>query len=816
MIRKFSLLRHSFRGLLGLAALCVAVQVQSADHRDYRSHRLGEHSLTIETSDGSVTLSPLGTAALEVHYQRDGLKQLPSFAIDSSSERAPKATLDEEKDRLVYRTDGLTAVIHKSPFRIDYLRNQQPLIGEELGFFANETMRGFRFALAPQEKLLGGGERVLGMDRRGQRLPLYNRAHYGYTTESSQMYFSLPAVMSSNKYILLFDNSATGNLDLGASEEDVLQFEAVGGRTSYIIVAGDTYPQLIENYVAVTGKQPLPPRWALGNFASRFGYRTEQEVRATVDKFAEEDFPLDAVVLDLYWFGPDIKGHMGNLAWDKNAFPRPEKMMADFNERGINTILVTEPFILSTSERWDEAVANNALAKNLAGQPKRFDFYFGNTGLIDVFSEEAGDWFWNIYDGLLQQGVAGWWGDLGEPEVHPSDTVHAIGMADEIHNAYGHKWAQLLHDKQTAQYPERRPFIMMRAGFAGSQRYGMIPWTGDVAREWGGLQPQVELALSMSLLGFGYTHSDLGGFAGGEKFDRELYIRWLQYGVFQPVYRPHAQEHIASEPVFHDRRTRNITREFVKLRYRLLPYNYTLAFENSQTGMPLMRPLFFENESDSALIDYKDAYLWGDDFLVAPVTEADVDEVSVKLPGGVWFDYWNDDQYSGDLAQVDVDLETIPVLVRAGAFIPTIDDIATTRDYSSKALTLDYYAHESAPQSSAYIYEDDGTTVDAFDRGHYEKLTFTANRSDGGIDFAFDREGDGYKGMPEARTITLNIHNWQQSPASIEADGDALTLFQREKDFAAAPQGAWYDKRNDQLLVKFTWGKQPLQLAVKN
>ncbi|SEA08825.1 TIM-barrel domain-containing protein [Microbulbifer marinus] len=784
--------------------------------RQYRNHELNESSLTIDTGDTSVTLTPLGEGALEVHYQRDGLKQLPSFAIDSGKPQGPKATLSEEKDRLIYRTAGLTAVIHKSPFHIDYQRGQQPLVGEELGFFANETMRGFRFTLKPQEKLLGGGERVLGMDRRGQRLPLYNRAHYGYTTESSQMYFSLPAVMSSNKYILLFDNSATGNLDLGASEEDVLQFEAVGGRTSYIIVAGDTYPQLIENYVAVTGKQPLPPRWALGNFASRFGYHTEQEVRATVDKFAEEDFPLDAVVLDLYWFGPDIKGHMGNLAWDKTAFPEPEKMMADLKERGINTILVTEPFILSTSERWDEAVANNALAKNLAGQPKRFDFYFGNTGLIDVFSEDAGDWFWNIYDGLLQQGVAGWWGDLGEPEVHPSDTVHAIGMADEIHNAYGHKWAQLLHDKQTAKYPERRPFIMMRAGFAGSQRYGMIPWTGDVAREWGGLQPQVELALSMSLLGFGYTHSDLGGFAGGENFDRELYIRWLQYGVFQPVYRPHAQEHIASEPVFHDRRTRDITREFVKLRYRLLPYNYTLAFENSQTGMPLMRPLFFENESDPTLIDYKDAYLWGDDFLVAPVTEADIDEVSVKLPGGVWFDYWNDDQYSGEQAQVDVDLETIPVLVRAGAFIPTIDDIATTRDYSSNTLTLDYYAHESAAQSSGYIYEDDGTTVDAFARGQYEKLTFAANRSDAGIDFAFNREGDGYKGMPGERAITLKIHNWQQAPTSIDADGAPLKLLQRKKDFASAAQGAWYDKRNDRLLVKFNWARGALKLAVKD
>ena len=799
-----------------LVGLLCAGFANASGTREYQDHTLSQDALTVKLSDAEVTLTPLNDAALEVHYQREGLKQLPSFAIAESERPVVQAQLREESGQLIYQLGGITAVIHKKPFAIHYFRNNEPLLREESGFFATETIRGFRFALAQDEKLLGGGERVLGMDRRGQRMPLYNRAHYGYTTESSQMYFSLPAVMSSNKYILLFDNSATGNLDIGASDPDTLQFEAMAGRTAYIVVAGEHYPQLIENYVDVTGKQPLPPRWAMGNFASRFGYRSEKEVRATVAKFAEEDFPLDALVLDLYWFGPDIKGHMGNLAWDKNTFPEPEKMIADLDQQGVNTILITEPFILSSSKRWDEAVAANALAKNLAGGPKRFDFYFGNTGLVDVFSEDGGEWFWDIYRDLKKQGVAGWWGDLGEPEVHPADTVHSIGMADEIHNAYGHRWAQLLFDNERAEDPQNRPFIMMRAGFPGSQRYGMIPWTGDVSREWGGLQPQVELGLQMGLLGFGYIHSDLGGFAGAEEFDRELYIRWLQYGVFQPVYRPHAQDHIASEPVFHDRKTRDITRKFVKLRYRLLPYNYTLAFENSQTGMPLMRPLFFTNEDDTSLIDYKDAYLWGNDFLIAPVTEADIDEVTVKLPGGVWFDYWSDQQYSGDQAEVEVDLETIPVLVRAGAFIPSVNDIANTREYTSAQLNLDYYAHPTALNSASYIYEDDGNTFGAYERGAYAQLHFAAERDANGIQFAFKREGNGYRGEPAERSIKLNIHNWELPPARIDAGNKALNILERERDFAAAAEGAWLDKKTQQLHVKFNWGSAPLTLKVSH
>ncbi|WGL18416.1 glycoside hydrolase family 31 protein [Microbulbifer bruguierae] len=805
-------------GLFLAGALQPAV---AADTREYQQHHLQSGALVIDTSDSQVTLTPLNSGALEVHYQREGLKQLPSFAIapnrndDSAQLKSDiHAQLSVSDDALRFALGGLTAVIHKSPFAIEYQRDGESLLAEEHGFFANQTMRGFRFALQESEKLIGGGQRVLGMDRRGHRLPLYNKAHYGYTTESEQMYFGLPAVMSSNKYILLFDNSATGTMDLGASEKDVMQFEAVAGRSSYIVVAGNSYPQLIENYVDVTGRQPMPPRWALGNFASRFGYHSEQEVRGVVEKFREEDFPLDAVVLDLYWFGPDIQGHMGNLAWDNHAFPTPVEMMADFREDGVNTILVTEPFVLSTSERWDSAVASNALAKNLAGQPKQFDFYFGNTGLIDVFSEDGRDWFWNIYRDLKQQGVAGWWGDLGEPEVHPSDTVHAIGMADEIHNAYGHRWAQMLFDNEQAASPDERPFIMMRAGFPGSQRFGMIPWTGDVARSWGGLKPQVELALQMGLLGFGYTHSDLGGFADGEKFDRELYIRWLQYGVFQPVYRPHAQEHIAPEPVFHDRKTRDILREYVKLRYRLLPYNYTLAFENSQTGMPLMRPLFFENEHTLALMDNKDAYLWGNDFLVAPITEEDIDAVNVQLPGGVWFDFWNDNQYSGDAARVEVDLKTIPVLVRAGAFIPSVADMKATRDYSSAYLRLDYYAHASVQQSSGYIYEDDGVTANAFAKGQYEKLLFAGERSEAGMTFNLKRQGEGYTGAPQNRVIELVLHNWQQLPANITAGEQTIRIVDRVQQFA--DNTAYYDKRKNTLQVKFHWNGEPLSVSVNH
>ncbi|MEM7283667.1 MAG: TIM-barrel domain-containing protein, partial [Pseudomonadota bacterium] len=713
---------------------------------------------------------------------------------------------------------GLTAVVNKNPVRIDYQTNGRPLVSEEHGYFRQETVRGFRFHLRSKEKILGGGQRVLGMDRRGQRMPLYNKASYGYESETNQMYYSVPGIVSSDKYMIIFDNSASGWLDIGNTESDVTLFEATAGRTAYLVVAGDTYPELIENYTDATGRQPLPPRWAFGNYASRFGYHTEKEARDVVRRFKRSKIPLDAIILDIYWFGPDIKGHMGNLDWDREAWPTPERMIQDFKSQGVKTVAITEPFVLTTSKKWSSAVENNALAMDVTGKPRRFDFYFGNTGLIDVFSQQARDWFWKPYAMLFEQGTAATWGDLGEPEVHPADSIHWLSESgihatgDEIHNAFGHVWAQMVYQNQINTYPNMRPLILMRSGFAGSQRYGMVPWTGDVNRSWGGLNPQVELSLQMGMFGLAYNHSDLGGFAGGETFNKELYIRWMQYGVFQPVYRPHAQEHIASEPVFHDRQTRNIVRDFVNLRYRLLPYNYTLAYENSSTGMPLMRPLFFEDETDLELFDEQYAFTWGDAFLVAPVLEPDASTVSVPLPQGVWFDFWTDERFDGARrVDIPVTLETIPVLVRAGSFVPMIEPIQTTEDYSSKQLTLHYYADESVRTARGKMYEDDGYSRDSLGTGAFELLEFSAKQESNSLSISLKRSGSGYPNMPDTRSMDLIVHNWTAETDHILIDGQYVKATKR---LPRSGIGAAFDSDSATLRLRFPWQSSDSKIQI--
>ena len=776
--------------LFGLWAFVPLSQATSLSSFSQDNNKL----LLKRSDDITVTLTAIASGAIEVDYQKAGVQVFPPVAIAADvREKASSLSLSvtDGETRLEVNSKDMRVVVQKAPFHLSFYQRDRLLVEEAAGGFFLNTLRGVQFRLTDDEKIYGGGQRVLGMDRRGNRMPLYNRASYGYTDEPvNQMYFGLPAVMSSNNYAILFDNTATGNLDIGSDNPDILQFDAVGGRLAYVVIANETLSGLVKQVVSVTGKQPLPPRWALGNFASRFGYHTEQETRDVVEKFNQDNIPLDAVVLDLYWFGKDIQGHMGNLDWDREAFPTPEDMMADFKSENVNTVVITEPFILSTSSQFDSAVEADALAKRMGVGTRKFDFYFGNTGLVDVFNEDGQNWFWQYYDKLTEQGVSGWWGDLGEPEVHPYDSLHNWNgqtvTAEEVHNAFGHHWAKMVYERTLKAVPDKRPLVLMRAGFLGSQRYGMIPWTGDVSRSWGGFKPQVELALQMSVFGLAYTHSDLGGFAGGEEFDPELYIRWLQAGTFAPVYRPHAQENIAPEPVFHDENTKNAVRKYIQLRYDMLPYNYSLAYENSLTGMPLMRPLAF---LDKKFFENKDAYLWGDSLLIRPVTSPGVETADIELPKGVWFDFFGGQRFEGNqIINYAAPVDKLPVLVKAGAFIPMQPGIKRTAHASSKRLTMHYWADSSVTQSNYRLYEDAGNSPRAIQDSQYLTMDFAARNNDKDLVINVAPAGQ-YEGLSDKREMTFIVHGLKAEPKNIT--------------HANLTASKWESDRN-RLLVKVT------------
>jgi oligosaccharide 4-alpha-D-glucosyltransferase len=753
-------------------------------NRKYEKCNLKEGVLTITASDGDYLVRIISEKIIETSFVPKGETfNSNSHAVILNAKTA-NLILTETSKKVDFYTSEILFSLQKYPFQISYSYKKSPIISEKLGYVKKDSTEILEFNLDKTEVLYGGGARALGMNRRGNRLQLYNKASYGYETKAELMNFTMPIVLSSKMYAVHFDNAPIGYLDLDSKKDNTLQYESISGRKTYQVIVGDTWEELISNYTNLTAKQPLPARWTLGNFSSRFGYHSQEEVEKTINKFNQDQIPVDAIILDLYWFGKSIKGTMGNLAFDKDNFPNPTQMIANLNEKGIKTVLITEPFVLSTSSKWQEAVDKKILATNKIGNPTTFDFYFGNTGIIDIFKPEGETWFWNIYKDLINKGVDGLWGDLGEPEVFPSTAITAGGKADEVHNIYGHNWAKLIQEGYEKDFPEVRPFILMRAGYSGSQRFGMIPWSGDVSRSWGGLQSQTEIALQMGMQGMGYMHSDLGGFAG-DYFDNELYVRWLQYGVFQPIFRPHAQEEVASEPVYKDILTKAKAKKQIELRYQMLPYNYTLAFENNQTGMPLMRPLFFEEPKNEKLLTVSESYLWGNDFLITPITKSGLKEIPVYFPkNNNWFDFYSDATFlAGTTEKISVGEDHIPVFVRGGSFIPMIKTIQNTSKYSLNEFDLHFYFDEKTTKSESKLYNDNGLKPNAFDKGEYEILKFNSTSNNKTILIKLTAEiGKSYQSSD--KNVNLILHNC--NPKTITVDGK-IQLFKSNKNTVEIP-----------------------------
>jgi alpha-glucosidase (family GH31 glycosyl hydrolase) len=772
----------------------------------YISHKIENNRLTIKSANGFYEINFLNDHIATVDFYNDSIPKIDtSYAIILPAD-GREISLDNTSNQLTFSRNDFKVLVSKEPLAFSFVKKADTILTTYNGFFDQDTLKGFRFKLDNDEKIYGAGFRTTPTNRRGQRFNLYNRPQYGYSVNAPDLNFSVPFVISSEGYGLLFDNHQKGILDIDSTMQNVMEFSSMGGKMSYVVVAGENYDSILYNYGKLTGFQPMPPRWALGNIQSRFGYETQEEAEQVVDDMLAAGFPLDALVIDLYWFGEGVHDsfYMGNLEWYKKNWPAPEEMIQRFKNKNVKTVLITEPFILKESKYFD-TLSNAGMLGKTAGDSTYVieEFWFGPGGLFDIFQPRMQDWFWKKYRDQIEIGIAGWWGDLGEPETHPSAMFHVNGKADEVHNIYGHYWHKMLYDRYAEEYPDVRLFNLNRSGFAGSQRYSIYPWSGDVSRSWQGLKAQTTAVLGMTLSGFSYMHSDLGGFAMGEK-DEEMYVRWLQYGTFNPVYRVHGDFRIPVEPYLYSDKAQDILRRFIKLRYELLPYNYTLAWQNTTKGAPLTRPLFFEEPENEEIAGIDDTYLWGPNLLVAPIVEKSQQTRKLYLPKGTWYDFFSNGKVEGGKwIDKPVDFETIPVFARGGSFIPMIEPIRNTEEYSSENLIIHYYPDEEVEKSSFTMYEDDGKTKGSIEKGKYELLHFNARSFEDILLLDFERDIKGkYDGMPKNREITLMIHGMEKNPASVMIGEQMKT------------SGVNYDEERQVLKIYFDWkaNKQSIQI----
>lgn len=653
----------------------------------------------------------------------------------------------------------------------------------------------------------GAGERGYSFNLAGDTLVMFNKQNYGYTAGEErikQMNITMPLFISSNGYAVVFDDFAAAKMVM--SDPIVYTTESASPVSYYFINGAGSLPDVTRELSALTGRQKLPPFWALGYITSKYGYRTQQETLGVVDTLKRAGYPLDDIVLDLYWYGKEED--MGRLAWDKTQWPDHKKMLSELKDRNVNTVIISQPYILRNGrglENYNELAAKGMMVKDSTGGPQEVKIWVGEGGMFDVSNPDTRAWMADRYKQLTLEGVGGWWGDLGEPEVHPESGIHANGLtAREYHNLYGNDWSSIIADMFAKEFPDRRLMTMMRGGTTGLQRYSVYPWSTDVSRSWGGVQPQITIMLNSGLSGLGYMSHDVGGFAIDPEapYDPELYVRWLQLGTFSPILRTHAQA--TAEPYNYPEQ-QNIILHLIKERYKWLPYNYTLAFENASQGQPLVRPLNFYSPGSHKFDDITDEYLWGRDVLVAPVTVQGATERCIIFPDGLWVDYNHPGRiyHGGDTITYPAPLEVLPLFVRTGAIIPQADyEMKSTEDYKTDSYTINYYPYLG--ESSYTLFEDDRKSTSSLTDEAYSLIDFRADASIEGINLSVSAKGT-YPGAPKSKKLTFKIYLVDGDPSSVTIDGRKLK------------RGGWkYDRTASMLTFTTDWTvSKPLSIEIR-
>jgi oligosaccharide 4-alpha-D-glucosyltransferase len=770
---------------------------------NYLSHDLQSEKLTIESENGRFEIQFYTPATVKAEYLHTGSATLDtSFTVIKKPETV-NPQLTENEESLSFSSSELEVYISKNPLRLHYIKTGDTILSESEGFTKLAEGGSVGFKTDADEAFYGGGSRAIPINRQSQNLKIYNEAHYGYSNNTATLNISIPFIVSNEGYGMFFDNRFPAQLDLGANETQKLEYLTEGGHLRYYFTAGNNSNDILQEYTGLTGRQKLPPLWALGYIQSKYGYENETAARSVVNQTINDDFPLDALILDLYWFG--TTNNMGNLDWDYSQWPQPVEMMNDFSEKNIQTILITEPYFTLNSENYDALAANNYLAwEEETGNPfVLWGFWAGDAALLDITQTKAQDWMWNFYQARREEGVSGWWSDLGEPETHPFEMQHELGSAKSVHNIYSLLWAKMLDEKYTENYPNERLFNLIRSGYAGMQHYSTFPWSGDIQRSFEGLRAQIPIMLGAGMSGLGYMHSDVGGFTGNDN-DNELFTRWVQFGVFAPVLRLHGLG--TTEPINFPEPYKSIMRNYIKLRYRMLPYNYTLSYENSMYGTPLARQLNYYETQNTGLSDINDSYLWGKDFLIAPVLERSVSQRSVLFPEGKWLDYHSLEVYEGhENYNVNLNIENIPVFVRAGSLIPTVNNLKTTAEYTSDSLCIQYFPDSDKEASYGYLYADNGKSPGNLAEGAFELLHFNATYINDEMSVKFTKTGNSYAEAPEKRNMKLQVFRIKANPASVTAEGSEIPEVSEPDAFSDTNPAYYYDSNSEILYVNFSW-----------
>lgn len=695
----------------------------------------------VADNDVVLQLYVISQEILRFRYSPDGYFYNDfSYGVDPGFSFDEVNFIHEEtlKEHNIY-TDKLHCRINKANMSVSILDAE--------GFVINQDEKGFHWEenyqhggyivqmtkkMQSQEAFYGLGDKPTDLNLRGKRLVNWGTDHYGYSKNSDPLYKNIPIYYGLHNgvaYGIFFDNSFKSHFDFGSERHTATSFWAHGGEMNYYFIAGPELMDVASRYTLLTGTPEMPPLWSLGFQQCKWSYYPEDNVMEVANKMREYEIPCDAIYLDI-----DYMDGFRCFTWDLEKFPDPKGMVDRLRAMGFRTMVIIDPGIKVDKKYqiFNEGLEKGYFCRRPDGHFIKGKVWPGDCYFPDFTKPEVREWWAGLYRELIEDvGVAGVWNDMNEPalfevesKTFPLDVMHDydgnLCSHRKAHNVYGMQMARATAEGVKRFSGGKRSLIITRSGYAGMQRYSSV-WTGDNLATWEHLWLADVQAQRLSISGVSFCGSDIGGFI--YEPSGELFIRWIQLGIFHPFCRVHSSgDHGNQEPwSFGDKYTQ-IFKKVVELRYRLLGYIYTSFYRYHKHGVPMLRPIVFYDQHDSNNYNRDHEFMCGPDLLVSPVTQEGARSRSLYLPKGKWYNYWTGEISVGQREiHIDIDIESFPFFVKAGTTLALLPVQQYTDEFEYDTIDLNIYYNEGTYSSEWY---DDKHDDYAYEDGHYRLVHF--------------------------------------------------------------------------------------------
>ena len=586
---------------------------------------------------------------------------------------------------------------------------------------------GATFASPDDEHYYGLGQSHEGfLDHRGHQVRCW--ADYLATGGPS---FCVPFLVTNKGYGLLWDNPSRTTIEPGFNEQTRWKSE-VGDRVSFFVITGNTMDEIYAGYRLLSGPAPMLPKAAYGYIQCKQRYASQDELMAVAKGYRDRHLPADMLIVDWFYYTK-----MGQMDLDPKFWPDPKAMNKQLHEMGFETMISVWPRFVPDDRYYSELRQKGWLIHLADGTPIDGLPYDRAGSDIDTTNPEAARWYWKtIHDNIMSQGFDSLWADETEPDLPPNGAYFHVGPGTQFFNVYSLFHTAALYDGFRKDEPQRRALILSRDAYLGVQSKGTIVWSSDIFPTWDTLKRQIPTGLDVTASGIPYWSNDTGGWqylpqvhhpahkplldpsdaretVGGYDDYPELYTRWFQYATFLPIFRTHGSRP-ANEVWSYGKQAEPILEKYLRLRYQLMPYIYSLGYKTWLTGAPIMRALPLDFSGDPKVADISDEYMLGPAFLVAPVTEQGATSREVYLPAGTdWYNFWTGERVKGGMKiTVDAPIDTIPLFVRAGSIVPLGSAVESTHEAQTIAKVRVY----PGADGDFTLFSDDGRTY-AYEKG---------------------------------------------------------------------------------------------------